>query len=128
MKASLLLDKIAERESIGATQEEVDREVQRIARQQREAVAVVAREAPERRRHRPNRRRHIRTEKTLNFLFEQRARKRGRWSRSQKTGVRSQNKVLSQRSRSIGAATIARFLIKSGRLRATEKHGKRRSL
>ena len=41
MKTSLLLDKIDEREAIGATQEEVDREVQRIARQQREAVAVT---------------------------------------------------------------------------------------
>ena len=41
VKASLLLDKIAEREAIGATQEEVDREVQKIARQQREAVALV---------------------------------------------------------------------------------------
>ena len=41
VKASLILDKIAEREAIGATQEEVDREVQRIARQQREAVAVT---------------------------------------------------------------------------------------
>lgn len=69
VKASLLLDKIAEREAIGATQEEVDREVQRIARQQREAVAVtraklqkdgtIGRIAG-----------HIRTEKTLNFLFE----------------------------------------------------------
>jgi len=70
VKASLLLDKIAERESIGATQEEVDREVQRIARQQREAVAVtraklqkdgaIGRIASS-----------IRTEKTLNLLFEQ---------------------------------------------------------
>jgi trigger factor len=69
VRASLLLDKIAERESIGATQEEVDREVQKVARQQREAVAAVraklqkdgaiARIAG-----------HIRTEKTLNFLFE----------------------------------------------------------
>jgi trigger factor len=69
VKASLLLDKIAERETIGATQEEVDREVQRLARQQREAVAVtraklqkdgtIGRIAG-----------HIRTEKTLNFLFE----------------------------------------------------------
>ena len=41
VKASLLLDKIGEREAIGATQEEVDREVQQIARQQREAVAVT---------------------------------------------------------------------------------------
>jgi trigger factor len=70
VKASLLLDKVAEREAIGATQEEVDREVQKIARQQREAVAVtraklekegaIARIAG-----------HIRTDKTLNYLFEQ---------------------------------------------------------
>ena len=69
VKASLLLDKIAEREAIGATQDEVDREVQQIARQQREAVAVtraklqkdgaIGRIAG-----------HIRTEKTLDFLFE----------------------------------------------------------
>ena len=65
----LLLDKVAEREAIGATQEEIDREVQRLARQQREAVAVtraklqkegaIGRIAG-----------HIRTDKTLNFLFE----------------------------------------------------------
>ena len=70
VKASLLLDRIGDREAIGATQEEVDREVQRLARQQREAVAMVraklqkdgsiGRIAG-----------HIRTEKTLNFLFEQ---------------------------------------------------------
>ena len=70
MKAALLLDKIAEREAVGATQEEIDREVQRIARQQREAVAVtraklqkdgvIGRIAG-----------NIRTEKTIGFLFEQ---------------------------------------------------------
>jgi trigger factor len=70
VKASLLLDKIAEREAVGATQEEVDREVQRIARQAKEAAAVtrarlqkdgvIARIAA-----------NIRTEKTLTFLFEQ---------------------------------------------------------
>ena len=70
VKASLLLDKIAEREAVGATQEEVDREVQRIARQQREAVALtraklqkdgaIAKIAA-----------NIRTEKTLAMLFEQ---------------------------------------------------------
>jgi trigger factor len=69
VRASLLLDKIADREAIGATQEEVDREVQRIAKQQREAVAVtraklqkdgaIARIAG-----------NIRTGKTLDFLFE----------------------------------------------------------
>ena len=70
VKASLLLDRIGERESIAPTQEEVDREVNRIARQQKEAVAVtraklqkdgsIARIAG-----------HIRTEKTLSFLFDQ---------------------------------------------------------
>jgi trigger factor len=70
VKASLLLDKIAEREAIGPTQEEMDQEVARIARQKREAVAVtranlqkdggLARIAG-----------HIRTEKTISFLFEQ---------------------------------------------------------
>jgi trigger factor len=69
VKASLLLDKIADREAVVATTEEVDREVQRIAKQQREAVAltraklqkegVIGRIAG-----------NIRTEKTLNFLFE----------------------------------------------------------
>ena len=69
VRASLLLDKIADREAIGATQEEVDREVQRFARQQREPVAVVraklqkdgsiGRIAGQ-----------IRTEKTLSFLFD----------------------------------------------------------
>jgi trigger factor len=70
VKASMLLDKVADRESIYATNEEVDREVQRIARQEREPVAAtrkrlqdngtLARIAY-----------HIRTEKTLSFLFEQ---------------------------------------------------------
>jgi len=77
VKASLLLDKIAEREAIGATQEEIDREVQKIARQQREAVAAVraklqkdgaiGRIAG-----------HIRTEKTLGFLFEQSRKEAGK--------------------------------------------------
>ena len=70
VKASLILDKIGEREAIAPTQEEVDREVARIARQQREALAVtraklqkeggLARIGG-----------HIRTDKTLNFLFDQ---------------------------------------------------------
>jgi len=70
VKASLLLGKVAERESIHATHDEVDREVERIAKQQREPVAAVkfrmekdgalGRIAS-----------HIQTEKTLNFLFEQ---------------------------------------------------------
>ena len=77
VKASLILDKVGEREAIGATQEEVDREVQRIARQQREAAAVtraklqkeggLARIAG-----------HIRTDKTLGFLFEQARKEAGK--------------------------------------------------
>lgn len=73
VRASLLLDKIATAESLDATQDEVDKEVQRFAKQQREAVAVtraklqkdgtIGRIANS-----------IRTEKTLAFLFE-RARK-----------------------------------------------------
>jgi len=69
VKASLLLGRIAEREAIGATRAEVDREVEKLARQQREPLAAVqmrlekdgslGRIAS-----------HIQTEKTLNFLFE----------------------------------------------------------
>jgi trigger factor len=69
VKASLLLDKVADREAIGATQEELDREVQRIARQAREAVAVTrARLQKEGALGRIAG--HIRTEKTLSFLFD----------------------------------------------------------
>jgi trigger factor len=41
VKASLLLSRIAEREAIGATHDEVDKEVERIARQQREPFAAL---------------------------------------------------------------------------------------
>ncbi len=73
VKASLLLDRIAEAEQIYATQEEVDHEVTRIARQEREpAVATRKRlEKEDGLRRIANR---IRTEKVLSFLFE-RARK-----------------------------------------------------
>jgi trigger factor len=70
VRASLLLERISDREGIKALKEEVDREVQRIARQEREAVVVtrarldkdgtLARIAG-----------HIQTEKTLQFLFDQ---------------------------------------------------------
>jgi trigger factor len=69
VKASLLLSRVAEREAIGATRDEVDREVEKIARQQREPVAALhikfekdgtlGRIASQ-----------IQTDKTLNFLFE----------------------------------------------------------
>ncbi len=69
VKASLLLGKVSERESIHATIAEVDREVERLARQQRQPVVAL----------RPKLEKdgtlnriasHIQTEKTLNFLFE----------------------------------------------------------
>jgi trigger factor len=70
VKASLLLEKVSDREGIKATRDEVDREVQRIAQQEREPIPVtrarldkdgtLARIAS-----------HIQTEKTLQFLFEQ---------------------------------------------------------
>jgi trigger factor len=69
VKASMILTRVAEREAIGATRDEVDREVEKIARQQREPVGAVqmrfekdgtlGRIAS-----------HIQTEKTLSFLFE----------------------------------------------------------
>ncbi|MGB9459074.1 MAG: trigger factor [Bryobacteraceae bacterium] len=70
VKASLLLSRIAERESIHATRDEVDMEVDRLARIQREPVAALRIKFEKdgtlgRIAH------HIQTEKTLNFLFEQ---------------------------------------------------------
>jgi trigger factor len=69
VKASMLLSRIAEREAIVPTRDEVDKEVERIGRQQREPFAAVrlrfekdgtlGRIAS-----------HIQTEKTLSFLFE----------------------------------------------------------
>jgi len=69
VKASMLLSRIAEREAVAPTRDEVDREVERIARQQREPFAAVrlkfekdgtlGRIAS-----------HIQTDKTISFLFE----------------------------------------------------------
>jgi trigger factor len=69
VKASLVINRVAERESIVPTRDEVDKQVERLARQQREAYAplrirlekdgTLNRIAA-----------HIQTEKTLNFLFE----------------------------------------------------------
>jgi trigger factor len=69
VKASLLLSKVAAQESIHATREEVDKEVERIARQQREPVAAVQMrfEKDGTMNRIAN---HIQTSKTLNFLFE----------------------------------------------------------
>ena len=73
VKASLLLDKLAERESIYATQDEVDREVQSIAKRERQPVAAI-RMKLEKNGVLGRIANHIRTEKTLTHLFE-RARK-----------------------------------------------------
>ena len=69
VKASLLLGKISERESIHATRDEVDREVEKAARQQRKPVAAVQMEF-EKDGTLGRIASHIQTEKTLNFLFE----------------------------------------------------------
>jgi trigger factor len=69
VKASLLLGKISERESIHATRDEVDREVEKAARQQRKPVAAVHMEF-EKDGTLGRIANHIQTEKTLNFLFE----------------------------------------------------------
>jgi trigger factor len=70
VKGSLLLERVSEREAIAVTQDEVDHEVQRVAKQRREPVAAVRMQLEKD----GTLRRiasHIRTEKTLNFLFEQ---------------------------------------------------------
>jgi len=69
VKASLLLGKISERESIHATRDEVDREVEKAARQQRKPVAAVHMEF-EKDGTLGRIASHIQTDKTLAFLFE----------------------------------------------------------
>jgi trigger factor len=69
VKASLLLERIAEREAIVATRGEVDREVERLARQEREPLAALQRRF-EKDGTLERLARHIQTEKTLDFLFE----------------------------------------------------------
>jgi trigger factor len=75
VKASLLLGRVSERESIYATKDEVDREVEHIARQQRKPVAAVHMEF-EKDGTLGRLANQIQTGKTLNFLFEY-ARKTG---------------------------------------------------
>ncbi len=69
VKASLVLGKVAEKESINATNEEVDRELDRIARQEKQPVAVLRRKLSENG-ELSRIASHIQTEKTLNYLFE----------------------------------------------------------
>ena len=69
VKGSLILSRVAEQKGIDATMDEVDHEVQRIARQQREpAPAVRAKLEKDGTLRRIAS--HIRTEKTLSYLFE----------------------------------------------------------
>jgi trigger factor len=70
VKASMILDRVAEREAIETLNDELDREVHRIAHQQREPAAAVRKRLEEEGALRRIASR-IRTEKTLNFLFEQ---------------------------------------------------------
>jgi trigger factor len=70
VRASLLLGKISEREGIHATNEEVDKQVEQVARQEREPIPRARKRLQE------NGglgriANHIVTEKTLNLLFEQ---------------------------------------------------------
>ncbi|MCL4843300.1 MAG: trigger factor [Bryobacteraceae bacterium] len=69
VRGSLVLGKIASSESIHPTQDEVDAEVQRMARQQREPVAAV-RMKLEKDGSLDRIANRIRTEKVLSFLFE----------------------------------------------------------
>jgi trigger factor len=65
----MLLSRISERESIHATRDEVDKEVERIAKQNREPIAA-AQMRLEKDGTLGRIANHIQTEKTLNFLFE----------------------------------------------------------
>lgn len=70
VKASILLDKIAEREAIEVLNDEIDREVATIARRERQAIPTVRKTLEEN----GTLRRiamQIRTNKVLNLLFEQ---------------------------------------------------------
>ncbi|MDP9054340.1 MAG: trigger factor [Acidobacteriota bacterium] len=69
VRASLILGKVAEREAIGVTNDEVEREVQRIAQQNREPIATVRKKLSEDGTM-DRIASHIQTEKTLNFLFD----------------------------------------------------------
>ena len=69
VRASLLLDQIATTESIDATQDEVDRELQVAARRERQPVGVL-RAQWEKNGTLRRIANHIRTAKTLSFLFE----------------------------------------------------------
>jgi len=70
VKASILLEKIADREAIATLADEVDKEIQRFARQMKEPPAAI-RMKFEKDGTLSRIANRIRTEKVLNFLFEQ---------------------------------------------------------
>jgi trigger factor len=70
VKASMILDRIGQREAIEVTQDEVDQQVKHIASQRKEPMAAVRKELEEAEEI-PRIASRIRTEKTLSFLFEQ---------------------------------------------------------
>ncbi len=70
VKASMILDRVSERESVEVLQDEVDKQIQRIAAQRQEPLPAVRKELQESGEIRRIASR-IRTEKTLNYLFEQ---------------------------------------------------------
>jgi trigger factor len=69
VKASLILGKVADEEAIAATQQEVDREIERLARERREPLAAVRKKLTDDGTA-GRLASHIQTEKTLNLLFE----------------------------------------------------------
>ena len=70
VRASMLLDKIAEREAIEVLNDEIDREIHSVARRERQPAAAIRKQLEE---NGAIRRiaMQIRTTKVLNFLFEQ---------------------------------------------------------
>ena len=70
VKVALLIEKIAEREGVYASKDEVEREVAIMARREREALPVV-RARLEKEGIIPRIADHIRTEKAVQFLFDQ---------------------------------------------------------
>ncbi len=72
VRASLILEKVSDTEGIRATDDEVDQEIHRLSRQEREPVPVL-RARLEKEGTLDRIRGHIQTEKTMQFLFEQAA-------------------------------------------------------
>ena len=87
VKASLILGKVAEREAIGVTNEEVDREVQRISQQNREPVAATRKKLTEDGTL-DRIASHIQTEENAEFPFRKSSENRPRTGRTNSSRVR----------------------------------------